>query len=121
MTKLIEFAKDLKLPLDAATQTIGCIARKRAGKSYAAGKLVEGFYENGVQFVIVDPVGNWYGLRLAADGKTVGLDVPVLGGLRGDIPLDPHSGKLVADAIIDTGRSFVLDGGPGYFDADAGR
>lgn len=109
MTKMLDFAKDLKFPLDAATQTIGCIARKRAGKSYAAGKLVEGFYANGVQFVVVDPVGNWWALRLAADGKSPGLDVPVLGGLRGDIPLDPHGGKLVADAIIDTGRSFVLD------------
>ena len=96
MTKLIDFAVDLTFPLDVATQTLAFIARKRAGKSYAAGKLVEGLYENGVQFVIVDPVGNWYGLRLAADGKSPGLDVPVLGGLRGDIPLDPHGGKLVA-------------------------
>jgi hypothetical protein len=107
--KHINFSADLKLPLDVATQTLAFIARKRAGKSYAAGVLVEGMAENGVPFVIIDPVGNWYGLRLAADGKTAGLDVPVLGGLRGDIPLDPSAGKLVADAIIDTGRSFVLD------------
>lgn len=108
-SKYIEFAEGLPLPIDAATQTIGCIARKRAGKSYAAGKLVEGFYANSVQFVVIDPVGNWYGLRLAADGKSAGLDVPVLGGLRGDIPLDPGAGRLIADAVIDTGRSFVLD------------
>jgi len=109
LTKQIAFASDLKLPLDVATQTLAFIARKRAGKSYAAGVLIEGMYANGVQFVVIDPVGNWYGLRLGADGKAEGLDVPVLGGLRGDIPLDPHSGKLVADAVIDTGRSFVLD------------
>jgi hypothetical protein len=109
VTKQIDFAEGLKLPLDVATQTVGCIARKRAGKSYAAGKLVEGLHENGVQFVIFDPVGNWYGLRLAADGKASGIDVIILGGLRGDIPLDPSSGALIADAVLDSGRSFVLD------------
>ncbi len=105
----IEFAKGLSLPVDAATQTFGFIARKRAGKSYAAGKLVEGLHEQEVQFVVIDAVGNWYGLRLAADGKSKGIDVPVLGGLRGDIPLNADSGKLIADAVADTERSFVLD------------
>lgn len=105
----IEFASELKLPLDAATQTFAFIARKRAGKSYAAGKLIEGFAKHEVQFVILDPVGRHYGLRLAADGKLPGIDVPVLGGLRGDIPLDSTSGKIVANAVVDTGKSFVLD------------
>jgi uncharacterized protein len=109
MSKTIDFAEDLSFPLDVATQTLAFIARKRAGKSYAAGKMIEGLAKNLVQFVIIDPVGNWYGLRLDADGKSPGLDIPVLGGLRGDIPLDPNSGKLVADTIIDTGRSFILD------------
>lgn len=107
--KKLDFAEGLSLGVDAVTQTFAIIARKGAGKSYAAGKLVEGFAEVDGQFVIIDPVGNWYGLRLAADGKGAGLDVPVLGGLRGDIPLDPAAGKLVADTVIDTGRSFVLD------------
>lgn len=107
--KNIDFAYGLKLPLDAATQTFGIIARRGAGKSYAAGKLIEGLAEHECQFVVVDPVGNWWGLRLAADGKQKGIDVPVLGGLRGDIPLNPDSGRLIADTVVDTGRSFVLD------------
>lgn len=107
--KKIEFAKGLALPVDAATQTIAFIARKGAGKSYAGGKLVEGLHEHEAQFVVIDPVGNWWGLRLAADGKANGIDIPVLGGLRGDIPLNADSGKLIADAVCDTGRSFVLD------------
>lgn len=107
--KQIEFAKGLSLPVEIITQSTAVIARKGAGKSYAAGKIIEGIAEAKGQFVVVDPVGNWWGLRLAADGKTVGLDIPVLGGLRGDIPLNPDSGKLIADAVTDTGRSFVLD------------
>lgn len=109
MTKKIEFADGLSLPEDAATQTIACIARKRAGKSYAAGKIIEGLHANGSQFVVLDPVGNWYGLRIAADGKAAGIDVVILGGLRGDIPLDPSAGSFVADTVLDSGRSFVLD------------
>lgn len=105
----IEFAQGLSLPDDVATQTLAFIARKGAGKSFAAGKLCEGLYEHGDQFVVLAPLPNWYGLRLAADGKKPGLDVVILGGLRGDIPLDPSSGTLVANAVLDSGRSFVLD------------
>lgn len=105
----IQFAEGLSFDVDAATQAFGIIARRGAGKSYAAGKLIEGLAENEVQFVVLDPVGNFWGLRLAADGKKPGIDVPVLGGLRGDIPLSPDSGKLMADTVVETGRSFVLD------------
>lgn len=107
--KTIQFAEGLTLHLDAVTQTIGLIARKRAGKTYAATKLLEGLADAGAQFVACDPVGVYWGLRVAADGKGAGLDVVILGGLRGDIPLDPHSGALVADAVMDSGRNFVLD------------
>lgn len=107
--KKLQIAKTLALPIDAATQTFAFIARKGAGKTYTAGKLVELLADAGVQVVILDTVGNWYGLRLAADGKGKGLDIPVLGGLRGDIPLDPAGGALIADIVVDTGRSLVLD------------
>ncbi len=106
---MIKFAQGLSLPVDAATQTFGFIAKKRAGKSYAAGVLLEGLDKASVQFGVLDPVGRHYGLRLKADGKGKGIDVAILGGLRGDIPLDPTSGKLVADAFCDTGRSFIFD------------
>jgi hypothetical protein len=48
-------------------------------------------------------------LRLAADGKGPGFDIPVVGGLRGDIPLQATGGELIADIVVDTGRSLVLD------------
>jgi hypothetical protein len=105
----LKIADDLKLPLDAATQTFAFIARKGAGKTYAAGKLVELLLDAHVQVVVLDTVGNWYGLRLAADGKSPGYDIPVLGGLRGDIPLEAAGGALIADIVVDTGRSLVLD------------
>jgi DNA helicase HerA-like ATPase len=109
VTKPIRVSDDLALPIDAATQTFAFIARKGAGKTYAAGKLVEELLAAGVQVVILDTVGNWYGLRLASDGRATGFDVPVIGGLRGDIPLEATGGHLIADIVVDSGRSLIVD------------
>ncbi len=101
--------KAFTLPIDAATQTFAFVARKGAGKTYTAGKLVEEFLRAEVQVVVLDLVGNWYGLRLSADGRGQGFDIPVLGGLRGDIPIEATGGALIADIIVDTGRSLIVD------------
>jgi len=95
--------------MDAATQTFAFIARKGAGKTYAAGKLAELLLEHHAQVVILDTVGNWYGLRISADGKGGGFDIPVFGGLRGDLPLQATAGQLVADVAVETGRSLIID------------
>lgn len=94
MSRMLKISDDLSLPIDAATQTFAFIARKGAGKTYAAGKLVELLLAADVQVVILDTVGNWYGLRLNADGKGKGFDVPVFGGLRRDLPLEGCCGEL---------------------------
>lgn len=109
MTRKLELSPDLSLPIDAATQTFAFIGRKGSGKTYAAGKLFELLFGAGVQTVVLDTVGNWYGLRLSADGKKPGLDVPIFGGLRGDLALNPQAGELVADTLAETGRSGVID------------
>lgn len=105
----LHISNDLSLPVDAATQTFAFIARKGAGKTYAAGKLAECLLDAHVQVVILDSVGNWWGLRLMADGKSPAYDIPVIGGLRGDIPLEAAGGHLIADIIADTGRSLLID------------
>jgi uncharacterized protein len=107
-TKL-HIAKNLALPLDAITQKFAFLGRSGAGKTYGAGKFVEELLDAGAQVVILDPVGNWYGLRLAADGKSPGIPIPIFGGDRGDIPLLHTGGALVADLVVDKGISVVLD------------
>jgi len=107
--KQLKISDDLSLPIDAATQTFAFIARKGAGKTYAAGKLAECLMDAGVQVVILDSVGNWWGLRLDADGKSAAYDIPVIGGLRGDIPLEATGGQLIADTVVETGRSLIID------------
>jgi uncharacterized protein len=102
-------AKDLALPIDAATQKLAFMGKNGSGKSYAAMKLAEQMLHAGIQVVIIDPVGVWYGLRLAADGKSPGIAIPIFGGLHGDIPLEHTAGAVVANAIADQHLSAVLD------------
>lgn len=105
----LHISTTLSLPIDAATQTFAFVGRKGSGKTFGAGKLTELLIDHGVQVVILDSVGNWYGLRLAADGKHDGINIPILGGLRQDVPLESTGGALVADVVVDSGRSLIID------------
>lgn len=107
--KKLSLSDQLSLPVDAATQTFAFIGRKGSGKTYGSSKLTELLIDAGIQVVIFDTVGNWYGLRLAANGKDKGIDIPIVGGLRGDIPLEATGGALIADVLIDSGRSMIID------------
>lgn len=117
--KPFPIAKGLALPLEAVTEKLGFLGRTGSGKTYAAQLLAELFYTQGVQFVALDPVGNWWSLRLAADGKGVGLAIPVFGGLHGDVPLESGAGKKIADLVVDRGISAVVD--VSQFESDAAK
>lgn len=120
MTRLC-LAPELALPIEVVTEKLAFLGRTGSGKTYAAQKLAEEMYRVGAQFVVLDPVGVWYGLRLAADGKDAGLEVPVLGGLHGDIPLETGAGALIANLAVDRGVSMVLDVSQFESDADKAR
>jgi len=105
----LRFSDKVSLPADVVTQKLAYLGLSGSGKTYGAGKLAELLLDIGAQVVILDHVGNWYGLRIAADGKGKGIPIPVFGGLHGDIPLEPESGALVADVIVEKEISCVLD------------
>lgn len=107
--KMLKLAAELEVPLEAVTQKWAFLARSGAGKTYAAGKLVEEMIQARAQVVIVDPVGVWWGLRTAADGKGAGIAIPVFGGHHGDVPLEAAAGELVADLVATRRLSVVLD------------
>ena len=100
---------EVSFPAHAATSTFAVLGTRGSGKTYAAGVLVEAFLAQHVQTVVVDLVGTWWGLRLGADGKSPGFDIPVFGGIHGDVPLAPTGGSLVAQLIAERGMSMVLD------------
>lgn len=115
----LRIADGLKLPIEAVTEKLAFLGRTGSGKTYGASKLAEEMDRVGAQFIVLDPVGKWWGLRLAADGKAPGISIPVFGGLHGDVPLEPTAGKLVADLIADRGISVVLD--VSQFESDAAK
>ena len=57
----------------------------------------------------IDPKGDWWGLRSNAAGDGPGLPVPIFGGLHGDLPLAPESGRLMADLIVEHNLTCILD------------
>lgn len=107
--KAFQIAEDFTLPLDAVTGKLAWLGQSGGGKTYGATKLAELMFAAGAQIIALDPVGVWWGLRAGADGKKGGLPILVMGGFRGDVPLTPESGALVAEVIVSKGISVVLD------------
>lgn len=104
----LKISPDLTLPIDAVTETFAILAKRRAGKSNAAVVMAEEMFDNNLPWVAVDPKGDWWGIR-AAGSSSPGLSVVVFGGRQGDVPLEPGSGRLVADLIAKQHLTCVLD------------
>ncbi len=105
----LRIAENLSLPVELVTQAIAIIAKRRAGKSYLMRRLVEQLHLAGQQVVLVDPKGDQWGIRSAADGKAAGLPFVILGGERGDAPLEAGAGEVVAQLVVKERVSAVLD------------
>lgn len=97
------------LPPDVVTHTMAILAKKGAGKTYAAGVIEEEFAKSGLPFVVLDPVGVHYGIRSNKDGKRSGHPVVVFGGEHGDIAIDRRMGAAVANAIVEENISCIVD------------
>lgn len=99
--------KAFSLPAELVTYTQAIIATKGKGKTYLAMVQTEEMLKAGLPVVCLDPTGVWWGLQ--ADGTGKGFPIIVFGGEHGNVPLEPDSGQIVADFIVDTNRSAVLD------------
>lgn len=105
----LAIAPEISLPVDAATETFGILAKKGAGKSNAAVVMAEEMHAAGIPWVAIDPKGDWWGLRADGDGTGPGLPIIVFGGRHGDVPLEPTAGALLADLVLEQGLTCVLD------------
>ena len=106
---MIRISDNLALPLEAVTQTFGILAVRGAGKSNCAAVMAEQMFMAELPFVVVDPVGSWWGLRASSDSHRVGLAIPIFGGRHGDVPLERTGGQVIADLVADERLSCVLD------------
>lgn len=107
----LKVAPKLTLPIELAGESTAILAKKGAGKSNTAKVIVEEVLDHGgVQVIVLDPIGHWWSLRAGANGKPGGgYPVAVFGGMHGDLPLEEHAGKLLAQTAVESGQSMVLD------------
>jgi len=105
----LKLCADLEIPPDAVSRTFGLLAVRGAGKSNAAAVMAEEMFAARLPFVVIDPVGSWYGLRSNATGTGPGLPIPIFGGKHGDIQIDRNAGELLADLVVEKRLSCVLD------------
>src|SRR5258708_12957333 len=71
--------------------------------------MAEEMFDAGLPNMAIDPKGDWWGLRSNAAGDGPGLSVPIFGGLHGDLPLNPESGRLMAELIVEHNLTCILD------------
>lgn len=103
----MNITNSLSLPPEVVSRTIAILAQKGAGKTYTAMKLAELLLDMSGQVVALDPTGVWWGLK--AEGAGPGFPILVMGGEHGDLALPPKSGSVVADFVVESGQSVVLD------------
>jgi hypothetical protein len=108
-SRTLKIGSGLELPLETATAALALVGQRGAGKTHGASVLAEELIGVGVPVAVLDPLGVLWGLRSSADGKHAGLAVVILGGEHGDVPLEPTSGKVIADWLTEERRSAVLD------------
>ncbi len=99
------------VPKEILNQHVAVLGKTRSGKSSVMRGLVEGLLRDQKPVCIIDPKGDWYGLKLSADGKSPGFPVVIFGGSHADVPIDEHSGTAVAELFATGNRPCLIDMG----------
>ncbi len=100
----------LILPEEVLQQNIIALGKPGSGKSSKLRLLVEHLLRMRRPLTILDPKGDWWGLKLAADGTAGnGFPVVIFGGDHGDIPITEHAGAMVAEIVAAGNHSCIID------------
>ncbi len=101
--------RSFELPLETVTQPLAILATRGSGKSYTAAVIAEEFSLARMPFVVIDPLGVFWGLRSTADGKKPAFRIAIAGGEFGDVPLKAKHGRAMAQWVVDERLPIVLD------------
>jgi len=107
--RVLHIGDKLRLPSDAVTASMVVYGARGMGKTNFGAVLCEELSAAGLRFSYIDPMGHLWGLRHSADGKGRGIEVLILGGRHGDIPIEPTGGAVVADLVADEEVDCVID------------
>jgi DNA helicase HerA-like ATPase len=101
------------IPHKALDQHLVVLGKTGSGKSSALRYIVEHYLlSKDKRVCIVDPKGDWWGVKVAADGKSPGLPVILFGDFKNpdarDVPINDRSGKHIAELVSEGNRPCVI-------------
>jgi uncharacterized protein len=103
---------NLPFPEKILHQHIATLGKTGAGKSSAMRVIAEHLLDQKKRLCIVDPKGDWWGLKAGADGKSAGYPIIVFGDCKEpraqDVPINEHSGPNVAELIATGNRPAIV-------------
>ncbi len=100
------------LPEDVLKQHLVALGKTGSGKSSALRYIVEHLLDQKKRVCVLDPKGDWWGIKVAADGKGPGFPVVLFGDFKNasatDVPINERSGKQIAELVSDGNRPCVI-------------
>lgn len=105
----VALAGGLPLPEKALEDCGAILGRRGAGKSGTGRKLLEHELRAGHRCCVIDPKGDWWGIRLNADGTPSPWQIPVFGGAHGDVAITDDMGAAIARLVAGHRMSCVVD------------
>lgn len=100
---------DLPIPAKALTDCGAILGRRGAGKSATGRVLLEHELDAGHRCCVIDPKGDWYGIRAMKDGKPSRFEIPVFGGAHADQAIDDAMGEMLGRIVATSRTSCVID------------
>jgi uncharacterized protein len=98
------------IPSEALDDRLAWTGMTGTGKTHDAGTAVERVMAAKGRVIPFDPLGVWWGLRLAADGKGASrFRIVIFGGPHGDVAITPTSGRLIGEALAAMPESAIVD------------
>jgi DNA helicase HerA-like ATPase len=118
---LLVSAEPLAFPEKVLDAHAALLGKTGAGKSSAMRHVVEHLLSHRKRVCIIDPKGDWWGIKSSADGKGPGFPVVTFGDFKSeedvaDVPINEESGKDLAELVTDGNRPAVI-GMRGWFTA----
>jgi hypothetical protein len=99
------------IPRAVLAQHLAVLGKTGSGKSSVLRSLVEDLLRDSLPVCIIDPKGDWWGLKSSADGKKPGFPVIIFGGSHADVPINEHSGAQVGELVATGNRPCIIDFG----------
>ncbi len=108
------------VPEAAFAQHAIVLGKTGSGKSSVLRVVAEHKLRRQQPVCVIDPKGDWWGLKSSADGKSPGFPVVIFGGEHADIPINSMAGAQIAELYATGNRPCIVDLG-GWTVADRTR